>query len=54
MNPVLDIHALNFSYGSVPTLSGIARMKPAEGEEGQVQDRVVGYTTELGMRLRSL
>ena len=31
MNPAIDIHALNFSYGSVPTLSGID-LQVAEGE----------------------
>ncbi|MGD2119692.1 MAG: ABC transporter ATP-binding protein [Chromatiales bacterium] len=31
MNPVIDIHALNFSYGSVPTLSGID-LQVEEGE----------------------
>ena len=31
MSPVIDIHALNFSYGSVPTLSGID-LHVAEGE----------------------
>ena len=31
MKPAVDIHALNFSYGSVPTLSGID-LQVAEGE----------------------
>ncbi len=31
MNPVIDIHSLNFAYGSVPTLSGID-LQVAEGE----------------------
>ncbi len=31
MNPVIDIQSLNFSYGSVPTLSGI-NLQVAEGE----------------------
>lgn len=31
MNPVIDIRSLNFSYGSVPTLSGID-LRVAEGE----------------------
>ena len=31
MSPVINIHALNFSYGSVPTLSGID-LQVAEGE----------------------
>jgi zinc transport system ATP-binding protein len=31
LNPAIDIHALNFSYGSVPTLSGID-LQVAEGE----------------------
>ena len=31
MKPAIDIHALNFSYGSVPTLSGI-ELQVAEGE----------------------
>jgi zinc transport system ATP-binding protein len=31
LSPAIDIHALNFSYGSVPTLSGI-ELQVAEGE----------------------
>jgi zinc transport system ATP-binding protein len=31
LNPVIDIHSLNFAYGSVPTLSGID-LQVAEGE----------------------
>jgi zinc transport system ATP-binding protein len=31
LNPVIDIQSLNFSYGSVPTLSGI-NLQVAEGE----------------------
>jgi len=31
LNPVIDVHSLNFSYGAVPTLSGID-LQVAEGE----------------------
>ncbi len=51
MNPVIDIHSLNFAYGGVPTLSGID-LQVAEGEFlGIVGPNAGGKSTLLKLML---